>query len=54
MQLRQWNAAGFGQDAWRLTNSTTLTYGGRYEFMSPLVDIDYTNSNLAITNGVPQ
>ena len=53
MQLRQWNAAGFGQDAWRLTNSTTLTYGARYEFMSPLVDIDYTNSNLAITNGVP-
>ncbi|MEI9970388.1 MAG: hypothetical protein WDM87_17895 [Terracidiphilus sp.] len=54
MQLRQWNVAGFGQDAWRLTNSTTLTYGARYEFMSPLVDIDYTNSNLAITNGVPQ
>ncbi len=54
MQLRQWNAAGFGQDAWRLTNSTVLTYGVRYEFMSPLVDIDYTNSNLAITNGVPQ
>jgi len=54
MQLRQWNVAGFAQDTWRLTNSTTLTYGARYEFMSPLVDIDYTNSNLAITNGVPQ
>ena len=54
MQLRQWNADGFAEDAWRLTNSTTLTYGLRYEFMSPLVDIDYTNSNLAITNGVPQ
>jgi len=54
MQLRQWNAAGFGEDAWRLTNTATLTYGGRYEFMSPLVDIDYTNSNMAINNGVPQ
>jgi hypothetical protein len=54
MQLRQWNVDGFAQDTWRLTNSTTLTYGGRYEFMSPLVDIRYTNSNLAINNGVPQ
>jgi len=54
MQLRQWYADAFAQDAWRLTSKTTLTYGLRYEFMSPLVDIDYTNSNLDLSSGVPQ
>ena len=54
MQLRQWYADGFAQDAWRLTNKTTLTYGLRYEFMSPLVDLDYTNSNLDLSSGKPQ
>ena len=54
MQLRQWYADGFAQDAWRLTNETTLTYGVRYEFMSPLVDLDYTNSNLDLSSGAPQ
>jgi Carboxypeptidase regulatory-like domain len=54
MQLRQWLANGYAQDAWRLTSTTTLNYGLRYEYMSPLVDIDYTNSNLVIKDGVPQ
>jgi hypothetical protein len=54
MQLRQWYADGFAQDVWRLTNKTTLTYGLRYEFMSPLVDLDYTNSNLDLSSGAPQ
>ncbi len=54
MNLRQWYANGFAQDAWRLTETTALTYGLRYEFMSPLVDIDYTNSNLDLSSGVPQ
>ena len=54
MQLRQWYADGFGQDAWRMTSTTTLTYGVRYEFMSPLVDLDYANSNLDLSSGVPQ
>jgi len=54
MQLRQWYADGYAQDAWRLTASTTLTYGLRYEFMSPLVDIDYANSNLDLSSGKPQ
>lgn len=51
MQLRQWNANGFAQDTWRITTTTTLTYGVRYEYMSPLVDIRYTNSNLVTTPG---
>ena len=54
MNLRQWYADGYAQDAWRLTPSTTLTYGLRYEFMSPLVDIRYTNSNLDLSSGAPQ
>jgi hypothetical protein len=54
MDLRQWYADGYAQDAWRLTSNSTLTYGIRYEFMSPLVDIRYTNSNLDLTSGTPQ
>ena len=54
MNLHQWYANGYGQDAWRLTSTTTLTYGLRYEFMSPLIDVDYTNSNLDLSSGTPQ
>jgi len=54
MNLRQWYADGYAQDAWRLTSTTTLTYGLRYEFMSPLVDIRYTNSNLDLSTGTPR
>jgi hypothetical protein len=54
MDLRQWYADAYGQDAWRLTTTTTLTYGLRYEYMSPLVDIRYTNSNLDLSSGTPQ
>jgi hypothetical protein len=54
MDLRQWYADAYAQDAWRLTSATTLTYGLRYEFMSPLVDIRYTNSNLDLSSGTPQ
>ncbi len=54
MNLRQWYANGYAQDAWRLTSTTTLTYGLRYEFMSPLVDIHYTNSNLDLSSGTPK
>jgi len=54
MDLRQWYADAYGQDAWRLTPTTTLTYGLRYEYMSPLVDIRYTNSNLDLSSGAPR
>jgi hypothetical protein len=54
MDLRQWYADGYAQDAWRLTSNLTLTYGVRYEFMSPLVDIRYANSNLDLSSGTPQ
>jgi len=54
MNLHQWYANGYAQDGWRLTTNTTLNYGVRYEYMAPLIDVDYTNSNLVITDGVPQ
>jgi len=54
MNLRQWYANAYAQDAWRLTTTTTLTYGLRYEYMSPLVDIHYTNSNLDLSSGTPE
>ena len=54
MNLRQWYLDGYGQDAWRMTSTTTLTYGVRYEYMDPLVDIHYTNSNLDLSGAAPQ
>ncbi|PYY07964.1 MAG: hypothetical protein DMG69_16790 [Acidobacteria bacterium] len=53
MQLRQWYADGFVQDSFQLTHTTTVEMGVRYDYMNPLVDISYTNSNLIFQNGVP-
>ena len=53
MQLRQWYADGFVQDSFRVTRTTTIEMGLRYEFMDPLVDISYANTNLTFNNGVP-
>lgn len=52
MQLRQWYAAGFAQDSFRITRSTTIEMGLRYEYMQPLVDISFTNTNLTFPDGV--
>ena len=55
MQLRQWYVDGFAQDSVKLTRTTTVEIGLRYEYMNPLVDIAYANSNLIIgEDGVPQ
>ncbi len=54
MNLRQWYANGYAQDTFRITQNTTLNYGVRYEYMSALVDIRYTNSNLTFAqDGTP-
>jgi hypothetical protein len=53
MQLRQWYGDGFIQDAFQLTRNTTLQMGLRYEYMSPLKDIRYANTNLIFQNGAP-
>ena len=39
--------------AYQVTPTTTVELGLRYEYMSPLVDISYANSNLTFVNGVP-
>ena len=54
MQLRQWALDWFAQDTFQLTRNTTIEIGLRYEFMDPLVDIRYTNSNLTFVDGTPQ
>jgi hypothetical protein len=53
MQLRQWYADGFVQDRFQITQTTTIEMGLRYEYMDPLVDIRYANTNLIFQDGVP-
>lgn len=53
MQLRQWYADAFVQDSFQVTRNTTIQLGLRYEYMSPLKDIRYANTNLVFQNGVP-
>jgi len=53
MQLRQWYADAFVQDSFKLTRNTTIEMGLRYEYMNPLVDIRYANTNLTFQDGKP-
>jgi len=53
MQLRQWYADAFVQDTFQMTRNTTIQLGLRYEYMSPLVDIRFANTNLVFKDGVP-
>ena len=53
MQLRQWYADAFVQDSFQMTRNTTIQVGLRYEYMSPLRDIRYPNTNLVFQNGLP-
>ncbi len=53
MQLRQWYGDAFVQDSFQLTRNTTVQIGVRYEYMSPLTDIRYANTNLAFKDGKP-
>jgi hypothetical protein len=49
MNLRQWYGDVFVQDSWRITSTTTLNLGVRYEYMSPLVDISNDWAGLFVT-----
>ena len=53
MDLRSWFADGFIQDDWRVNGATTLNFGVRYEYATPLEDVSSPNSNLIFKNGVP-
>jgi hypothetical protein len=49
MNLRQWYADAFVQDTWRISSTTTINVGLRYEFMSPLTDISNQWAGLFVT-----
>jgi hypothetical protein len=51
MDLRQWYADAFMQDSWRVNSNTTLEMGLRYEYMTPLRDIERPWSNLLVESG---
>ncbi len=53
MDLRNWGTAAFAEDSWQVTPTTTLNFGLRYEYTSPLYDKGSTNTNLIFQNGVP-
>src|SRR5215469_16412356 len=53
MNLRNWGYDGYAEDSWQVTSTTTLNIGLRYEYTSPLYDLQNTNSNLIFNNGVP-
>jgi hypothetical protein len=53
MNLRNWGWDAFAQDSWQVTSTTTVNLGVRYEYTSPLYDLDNTNTNLIFNNGVP-
>ncbi|MGH9667322.1 MAG: TonB-dependent receptor domain-containing protein, partial [Bryobacteraceae bacterium] len=49
--MRFWSLNAFAQDAWRVTNRLTLTYGLRYEINAPPRDIHDHWSNLNLDSG---
>ena len=53
MDLVNYSWDGFIHDTFLLTRNTTINIGLRYEFQSPLVDQNYTNTNLTFASGTP-
>ena len=53
MNLRNWGADAFVEDSWKVTPSTTINLGVRYEYANPLYDKNNTNTNLIFQDGVP-
>jgi Carboxypeptidase regulatory-like domain len=53
MNLRNWGYDGFAEDSWQITPNTTINFGVRYDYTSPLYDLAETNSNLIFNNSVP-
>jgi hypothetical protein len=53
MNLRNWGYDVYGEDSWQVHPTLTLNVGLRYEYTSPLYDLNNTNTNLIFNNGVP-
>jgi hypothetical protein len=53
MNLRNWGGDAFVEDSWKVTSTTTLNFGVRYEYTNPLYDKNNTNTNLIFQGGVP-
>jgi hypothetical protein len=53
MNLRNWGSDVFIEDRWKVTPTTTLNLGVRYEYSNPLYDKENTNTNLIFQGGVP-
>jgi Carboxypeptidase regulatory-like domain len=53
MNLRNWGMDGFVEDSWKITQTTTLNLGVRYEYSNPLYDKNNTNTNLIFNDGTP-
>jgi hypothetical protein len=53
MNLRNWGWDSYAEDSWQVNPTTTLNLGVRYEYTSPLYDLNNTNTNLIFNNGVP-
>jgi outer membrane receptor protein involved in Fe transport len=50
MDLRAWGMAGFVEDSWQVTPTTTLNIGLRYEYSNPFMTKRNTNTNLIFQN----
>jgi hypothetical protein len=49
--LRHYDASAFAEDAWRVNNRLTLTYGMRYELQAPPYEAYDRWSNMDVTTG---
>jgi hypothetical protein len=49
--LRKWDASGFAQDSWRVTNSLTLNLGLRYDLDDPGSEVHNRQSNFDVATG---
>lgn len=49
--LRKWDASGFAQDSWRITNKLTLNFGLRYDIQYPASEVHNRESNFNVITG---